>query len=143
MDLKQVTYELSMSFLNKPYLYGGKTPISGMDCSGLVCELLQSLDKLKNNEELNAAGIYAKFIKEAAEVSLPIFGSLLFFGQNTHTITHVAFGLNGLQMLEAGGGTSSTKTAILAEAAQAFVKIRPYTHRQDLVAILNPTYGWE
>lgn len=143
MDKKQNTYLLAMSFLNKPYLWGRKNPIYGMDCSGLVCELLQSLGMLKSNDEYNAQSLCALFMKTSDEVDQPEFGSLIFFGKEIQSITHVGFGLNHLQMIEAGGGGAATVNAEIAEKSNAYVKIRPFNHRSDLVTILNPNYQWE
>lgn len=143
MDKKTNTYHLAMSFLNKPYIWGGKNPIFGMDCSGLVCELLQSLGVLKGNEEYNAQSLYAFLVKNSKEVKVLEFGSLIFFGSDFQSISHVGFALNNYQMLEAGGGTSAVVNMDIAEKANAYVKIRPYLHRADLLSVLNPNYNWE
>ncbi len=143
MDKKQNTYTLAMSFLNKPYIWGGKNPVFGMDCSGLVCELLQSLGMLKSNDEHNAQSLCAFFMKDAKESILPSFGSLIFYGKELQSITHVGFGLNDLQMIEAGGGTAATVNTDIAEKTNAYVKIRPFNHRSDCVVILDPNYHWE
>jgi cell wall-associated NlpC family hydrolase len=143
MDMKELTYELISSFLNKPYIWGGKNPVVGMDCSGLVCELLQSMGLLKNNEEYNAQTLYAKFMGGSVEQKVPEFGSLIFFGKDFQGISHVGFGLNSFQMLEAGGGTEITVSESVAARQNAFVKIRPFNHRSDLLSILKPKYPWE
>lgn len=142
MDAKSLVQMLILSFLNKPYIWGGKNPIVGMDCSGLVCELLQSLGMLKSNDEHNAQSLYDFFQPKSGKDSVPIFGSLLFYGEDLTKITHVAFGLNELQMIEAGGGTSVNITPQIAEKTNAYVKIRPFDHRSDLAGILNPKYSW-
>lgn len=142
MDIKENTYNLAMSFLNKPYIWGGKNPIFGMDCSGLVCELLQSLGLIKSNDEHNAQSLCALFMKDSEETKTPSFGSLIFYGKEIQSITHVGFGLNDLQMIEAGGGGASTVNMDVAEKTNAYVKIRPFNHRSDLVTILNPKYTW-
>lgn len=139
----QNTFNLAMSFLNKPYIWGGKNPVFGMDCSGLVCELLQSLGMLKGNDEHNAQSLCALFMKDSEEVNVPRFGSLIFYGREIQSISHVGFGLNETQMIEAGGGGSSTVNMDIAEKTNAYVKIRPFNHRSDLVMILNPKYNWE
>ncbi len=143
MDKKTNLYNLAMSLLNKPYIWGGKTPIKGMDCSGVVCELLQSLGFVKNSEEMNAQNLYTDFVKTSQETDTPDFGSLIFFGKDLQSISHVGFGLNKTQMIEAGGGTSATVSEEIAEKTNAYVKIRPYRHRSDLLVILNPNYSWE
>lgn len=142
MDMKSNITALAMSFLNKPYIWGGKNPIFGMDCSGVVCELLQSIGMLKNNEECSAQSLCSLFMKNSDEVLVPSFGSLLFYGKGIQSIVHVGFGLNELQMIEAGGGGAATVNTEIAERTNAYVKIRPFNHRPDLVAILNPKYEW-
>lgn len=143
MDVKQNTYELAKSFLNKPYKWGGKNPVKGMDCSGLVCELLQSLGMIKYNEELNAQNLYDKFKVFALDSkTVPEFGTLVFFGKDSKSIDHVGFALNGTQMIEAGGGTSATLNEEIAEKTNAYVKIRPYKYRSDFFVIIHPNYLW-
>lgn len=143
MEMKELTYDLIRSFLNKPYIWVGKNPVVGMDCSGLVCELLQSTGILKNNEEYNAQTLYAKFMGDSIHQDLPEFGSLIFFGKDFQDISHVGFGLNNMQMIEAGGGTEITTDPSVAVRQNAFVKIRPFNHRKDFLGILKPTYPWE
>lgn len=143
MDSKQNTYNLAMSFLNSAYKWGGKNPLAGMDCSGLVCELLQSLGTLKNNEELTSQNLYDRFKVFALESkTVPEFGTLVFFGKDAKSIDHVGFALNSLQMIEAGGGNSATLNEEIAEKTNAYVKIRPYKYRPDFFVIIHPNYLW-
>ena len=113
-----------------------------MDCSGLVCELLQANGLLENNSELNAQGLYAKFMKDSEQATEPSFGSLIFYGKDFQSISHVAFGVNSFQMIEAGGGNNTVSNSDIAEKTNAYVKIRPYRHRSDLLGIINPKYDW-
>jgi len=114
----------------------------GLDCSGVVCELLQSLGMVKNREEWNAQMLYNGFKKNSATASAPVFGSLCFYGRDLNAVTHVSFGLNSTQIIEAGGGTAATLNMHVAEDMNAYVKIRPYKHRKDFLTILNPNYEW-
>ena len=41
-----VGHIVAFSLLHKPYIWGGDNPAKGVDCSGLVIEILKSMGKL-------------------------------------------------------------------------------------------------
>ena len=117
------------------YRWAGNCPLSGLDCSGFVCEVFRSVGLMDNDEDLSAQGIYLKFRKNGR--SQLSEGSLLFFGKSRIKITHVAIAINEKIMIEAGGGDRATETIDDAQARNAYVRIRPINSRGDLVAVLK------
>ncbi len=130
--------EYAKSFLGIRYQWGGKTPIGGLDCSGLVEEILRSIGML--GAEIDSAQMIYSTLSPKAMSSNKGPGALIFFGENTKQITHIGFMINDYQMIEAGGGTASVKDLATAIEHSAYVKIRPITHRNDCVAIFMPNY---
>lgn len=117
--------EYALMFVGTPYKWGGNdTAAGGMDCSGLVLECCRAFG-LWGLKDTNAQGIYDYFI--SASYKRSGLAHLLFFGQSTSTITHVAIlCANGTQMIEAGGGSQTP--------GKGMVRVRPKKWRRDLVA---------
>ncbi len=137
VDKRLVLYEYALRFVGTPYLWGGDDPMGGYDCSGLVLELLQSVGVLGKGD-MNAAEMMLHFTAGVIEAD---FGVLAFYG--TGTASHVAFCLNSLQMLEAGGGDHTVLTRADAEEKNAYVRIRPIARRGDLLGLRLPPYPWK
>lgn len=133
----QIAVTYALSFLGEPYRWGGDDPMAGFDCSGLVQEILASvgLDPLGDQ---SAQMLYDYFKPVSQSVIGP--GALVFFGKDIRSITHVGFMVNSRCMVEAGGGGSTTTTLDAAIKQNAFVRIRPFDHRKDRVAVLMPRY---
>lgn len=131
----------AMSFVGRPYSWGGQTPMGGFDCSGITQELLKSAGAHpKPGEDLTAQGLYDALEPNASH-NVQIAGSLAFFGASVLKISHVGFMIDSYRMVEAGGGGSAIKTEADAIRAEAFVRIRPLKNRRDLVAVLRPSYS--
>lgn len=129
-----------LSFLNIPYIFGGKNPLQGEDCSGLVCEFLKALGKLKTNDEFGSQQLH-DLLKPMTTARDPGTGSLAFYGTDVSHIDHVAMFIDDNFIIEAGHGTSDTTTREVATQRGAFSRMRPHTYRADLVAILNVDLG--
>jgi cell wall-associated NlpC family hydrolase len=130
------------SLLGTPYKWGGNNPLEGLDCSGLVNELLRSVGEL-GSEDLNAQGLFDKYHQGAGEWNRTSVGSLAFFGESVVKITHVAMVIDvsgAGRIIEAGHGSSLTLTYEDAARRGAFVRVRPLNYRKDLVAIIRPYY---
>lgn len=128
--------QASLAFLNLPYIWGGDDPIIGYDCSGLAQELFAMVG-LDPKGDQTAQGLFDHFKAQSGEGPRDT-GTLLFFGHNSSSITHVAIMLDSETLIEAGGGGSKTHTAEDAAKQNAFIRLRPFGHRADLVAIVNP-----
>ena len=80
--------EFSDGLMAVPYIYGGKNPLTGLDCSGAMCCALQiagvELDPLLTNAQ-------ALYEKARTIPGLPAVqpGTLCFYGQSRDAIDHV------------------------------------------------------
>ena len=131
-------------FISTPYHFGddetrGDDPVGGFDCSGLVCEVLRSVGKIKNTERLSAQGLFYRFYRDYNYVEdSPACGVLAFYGKGVDQITHVAICKNKTTIIEAGGGARTTKSESDAARRNAFVRERPVAYRSDLVGLADP-----
>lgn len=130
----------AFSFVGVPYVYGGNNPISGLDCSGYVCEVLRFGGVIGNKEDLGAQGLYDRLERDSS-FGLRGPGCLAFFGKSLTEITHVAFMVDTFRIIEAGGGDSTTTSVEEAKKRSAFVRGRLLTYRGDLVGTLKPKYS--
>jgi cell wall-associated NlpC family hydrolase len=131
--------KLMLSYLNIPYIFGGKNPLQGEDCSGLVCEFLKALGKLKTNDELGSQALFNLY--KGQGVSNRQTGALVWYGKSVTEIDHVAMFLDGTFIVEAGHGTADTLSKEIATQRGAFTRVRPYTYRADLVEIIAIDLG--
>lgn len=132
--------KLMLSYLNIPYIYGGKNPLIGEDCSGLVCEIYRAVGKFKTNDEFGSQQLL-NILKPMAVAGEPVTGSLAFYGKDESHIDHVAIFLDGHFVLEAGHGTADTLTREIAAQRGAYSRVRPHNYRADLITILNIDLG--
>lgn len=134
----QILKDYAMSFVGKPYLWGGNNPAFGADCSGFAQELLASAG-IDPTGDQSAQGLFDYFSKNGAW-NVYLCGSLAFYGKSVSEITHVAMFVDPYRVIEAGGGDSTTTTLQAAEKKGASVRIRLYDARKDTVAVVRPYY---
>lgn len=137
----QLLVQTALCYIGIPYRWGGKHPAQGLDCSGLVQILLQSVGVDLPGDQ-NAQAYYDHFEKKNSGI-LPSPagpGWLLFFGKDARHITHVAMSLDSYRMIEAGGGDSSTLSLERSIEQRASVRVVPVKRRGDLVAAIKPSY---
>ena len=133
-------FEIALLFVGiSRYRYAGNYMLTGVDCSGFVCEILRSVGVI-GKTDYSAQGLYSLLVKKENRSQLGP-GSLLFFGENRNSISHVAIAYNDHLMIESGGGTSKTTSLQDAEKRNAYIRIRPI--RKDLVACLKIESGPE
>jgi cell wall-associated NlpC family hydrolase len=137
--------DYAYSFLGTPYVYGGNNRLTGMDCSGFVCEILRSVGLVGNADDLSAQVLYDKLaplgIKDPN--TNDDRGRLWFFGASIYAVTHVAFQVDNYRIIESGGGDHTTTALEIAKTRGAMVRIRPTTYRKDWLYKLRPKYPWE
>lgn len=134
--------QYAMSFVGIAYRYGGKTPMSGLDCSGLVAEILKAANLLGPHEEPSSQQLFDKFSHDGSW-NVVKAGSLAFYGKDAKNISHVAFLIDTESALQAAGGDHSVILEEDANTRQAFVKVRHVKYRNDLVAVIRPRFSWE
>ncbi len=143
--MRQTFIQACFHYLSLPYKWGGDDPLKGFDCSGLIQEIY-SMIGLDPIGDQTAQGLYNHFAKQRGIVAWipkavqtqPKTGSLCFYGKSTKEISHIGMIIEGDVMIEAGAGDSTTHTVEDASKKNAYLRLRSYKRRGDLVAILTP-----
>lgn len=132
--------EYAMKFIGKPYIWGGDgTGIksNGFDCSGLIIECLQAFGILPSGD-WTAQGLSTKLKtdgwREVDKDESWLEGDILFYGTSQAKITHITMAVDRNQFIEAGGGGSK---CVSNATSTGYVRLRPRTHRKDLVLVLR------
>lgn len=136
MTKKEILFSYAMRLTGLPYRWGGDDPMAGFDCSGLAQELLAAIG-LDPPGDQTAQTLYSHFVRDGV-VGETGLGALCFYGADISKITHVGVMLNEESMIEAGGGGSKTTSLDAAIQQNAFIRIRLFNARKDLVAIVMP-----
>jgi cell wall-associated NlpC family hydrolase len=139
-DIKFIT-QYAMSMLNVPYLYGGHSPIEGIDCSEFVINLLTAWGFFKPWEDTTAHGLW-KWAKGIDKIGSdkPFEGCLVFYGKNRHC-SHIAYAISERLTLQASGGGKANKGIGWLERSiigDARVKMLPFDYRSDVLDIRFP-----
>lgn len=132
--LIDLAIKYAWKFVGIPYRWAGSDPIAGFDCSGLIVELLKATGKLSETQDFSAQALYDMFPMSTH----PGPGKLAVYGKSKKKITHIGFCINDHCIIHAGGGGRNTTSIEEAEAADAFVKIRPIHYRKDFVGYCDP-----
>lgn len=136
--MPQLLYDLALALVaqNVPYIWGGKNPLVGFDCSGVVTYLLQSIG-IGPDYGMSADGLYG-YWKEHGQVSEPKLGALVFFGKVK--AVHVALCLDDKHMIEAAHGNENCRNRAVSALIGAYVRVSPISHRNDLLTCILPNY---
>jgi len=127
---RELLYDFLISHLGTAYRWGGDNPLQGYDCSGFMVEILKAFGICGRGFDTTAYGLLSRLRDFPCEASL---GAMVFFGKSDREISHVGMGINTWQMIEAGGGGSSTTTLEIASAQDACIRLRPIYARKDRV----------
>jgi murein DD-endopeptidase len=133
---REVFIQACLHYLSLPYKWGGDDPIKGYDCSGLVQELLAMVGVDPAGDQ-TAQALYDHFKSRSKEGSRDT-GALVFYGRSLTQITHVAMIIENQTIIEAGGGGSKTVDLESAALQNAYVRLRSFNHRKDVLAVLMP-----
>ena len=134
--------EYSKSFIGQPYIWGANGG-GAFDCSGFIQELLafQGIDPRGDQTADQLMNIMLIETDKYSEVLFPSNqikqGDLIFYGINK--AIHVAMVLSNdpCLIIEAGGGGSRTDSIEEARKLQAHVRVRPLTHRKDILRVMR------
>lgn len=132
--------ELALSLLGTPYKWGGNNPMQGLDCSGFVQWLLESVGSDPKGDQTAQTLYDTILVQGGIAIQAPKSGALCFYGPTKTTITHVAFMVSDHQIIEAGGGDHTCINIEESAKKGACVRLRPFGHRKDLVAVVLPNY---
>ena len=121
------------SHIDRPYIWGGNRPIDGFDCSGLVNFCLKQIGFLSSKDR-SSQMLYKTLVPLAMSSEIKP-DSILFFGKDVDSITHIAIAINQKLMIGASGGDSTTITIYNAvDRKDARVRIDKIESRKDLIA---------
>lgn len=135
--LKNDFKAIMLQFVNIVYLWAGKSPVTGLDCSGLVEQLLRIIG-VDPPATQNAQSFYNYFSQRPHTNEFKT-GALCFYGSSPQSITHIGMSFDDEEaIIESRGGTSQTINAAIAGKQDACTSIRPCNHRKDLVAVIFP-----
>lgn len=129
---------IALMSLNIPYLWGGKNPLTGFDCSGFSEWTLACFGM--DPPGFNNAQMLHDWLLKHGSASVLGTGAFCFYGKSINEIKHISLMLNPHLIIEAGGGDSSTTNIEVAKKQGACVRIRPFGHRKDLVSVIMPKY---
>ena len=116
-DVRVDLVEYAKQFLGNPYVWGGTSLTKGADCSGFVLSVFKKYGiSLSHSSKAQA--------NEGTKISLSELkpGDLVFYGNSSGSINHVAIYIGGGQVIHA----SSPKTGI---------KISKYNYRTPVKAV--------
>lgn len=101
-DIKQKTHydilEVAKSFLNAPYLWGGRT-ILGIDCSGFS-QIVYKIIGIKIDRDASMQAKQGRYINNTEDIKA---GDLAFFKNEDNKITHVGIILSLKKIIHASG----------------------------------------
>ena len=132
--------QIAFSLLWIPYIWGGNSPMVGLDCSGAVQVPLKKVGVVPDIYDMTSQGIYNFLTTKKFSSCEPREDCILFFGKSIRRITHVAIAIDEKRMIEARGGNRTTNSIKEALKKNALVDLTNINHRKDLVASIKVEY---
>ena len=133
---RELAIKYLWTFLGTFYSWGGEGP-GGMDCSGLVSEIMQGVGIIGRSERLTAQMFWDRF--QMKQVKEPCAGCLVFWhsADNPDKIIHIEMCIDEVHAIGSSGGGSKTITKEDAIRQNAFVKIRPIYSRPNIKGFID------
>lgn len=125
MTPEEIFAQYALTLCGVKYRWGGHSPLEGLDCSGLVRLLLKS-QGIHLDISYTAQRLCNLFRDKKVETAS--LGALVFYGNSTWDIEHVAIALNKSQQIEAAGGDHTTILLTDAIEKDAYVRVTPIRH---------------
>lgn len=98
---------IALSYVRAPYLFGGKDPNTGIDCSGFVELVLWKLGVMPSSGGHRSSQMIFDYVtknKSFYSVAKPTQDCLLFYrSKSSGIITHITLAINERLMIEASG----------------------------------------
>ncbi len=96
--IREIIINSAQTFLNSPYLWGGKNPF-GIDCSGLsqICYKIAGIKIPRDASQQVKIGVPVSFLENAKP------GDLAFFDNDEGNITHVGILLSPAKIIHSSG----------------------------------------
>ena len=137
LEARRYARQIAWKLYGTPYRWGGDDPMEGVDCSGYILEILQSVGAVKLYKDRTALGFWEHY--QDSKIDIPFEGCLVFWwNKDQSRIRHIEFCLNDILSIGASGGGSSTVDSAAAAKANAFVKVRPIKGRGTIAGFVNP-----
>jgi cell wall-associated NlpC family hydrolase len=123
--------KLALEQMNTHYLWGGKDPSSGLDCSGLVTYSLWRMGVADWRWTHNTDKLWLDLPK----VDAPRPGDICLYGNKaTNDPSHVMIYLTSDLVFGAAGGDHTTVNTLIAQQQDARVKVKTsINYRSDLM----------
>jgi len=134
MSLRKLAIRVAWSCYGVPYIYGGQSPLEGLDCSGLIVWIFRQLKIFEPKEDYKAIGLWGLYRKN--RVMKPAKGVLVFYGKTK--VTHVGICVDDQWCLCASGGNKGIDTFEKAKRRNAMIKLKKVHYRGDLWAYADP-----
>jgi cell wall-associated NlpC family hydrolase len=117
--------ENARTFMNAPYLWGGKTPF-GFDCSGFTQQVykISGVKLLRDASQQATQGELVSFISQAEP------GDLAFFDNEEETITHVGIIMENQKIIHASG---RVRIDTIDHQGIYNTETKSYTHKLRLI----------
>jgi len=119
-------WEYGVFFIGTPYSYGANDIAIAVDCSAFVCELLRMkgiIGKKDYSSRMLFDELRSSFVQPSED-------SILFFGKDFQSISHVAIAIDDEYLIEASGEGK-------IETDKGFVRIRKINHRRDFLCAIK------